>query len=186
MRIAMSLLRQCAWVWEHCTRNPNEGEFRLSEVLQGLHGNKCYESAPGIIIEDMGLCEHWDVFISTFAGDGGLLGFSKKTWETRMEFGNFRFSYRLDNIFDVTSGFCKLNCPSMRQKVRFCAKGGERWAVLPEVKKTKAKTPSNSPRGERKKKAATKTKAIVKPMPAAKPLTLAEQLRQALLARMAA
>ena len=159
-KIALSLLRQCAWVWEHCTRNANEGSFRLSEVLQGLHGNKRYESAPGIII-------------STFAGNGGLLGFSKKTWETRMEFGNFRFSYRLDNIFDVTSGFCKLNCPSMGQKVRFCAKGGERWAELPELPK-------------RKKTTKPKAKAKVKPMPSAKPLTLAEQLRKALLARMAA
>lgn len=173
-KIALSLLRQCAWVWEHCTRNANEGSFRLSEVLQGLHGNKRYESAPGIIIEDMGLCKHWDVFISTFAGNGGLLGFSKKTWETRMEFGNFRFSYRLDNIFDVTSGFCKLNCPSMGQKVRFCAKGGERWAELPELPKRKKKTTK------------PKAKAKVKPMPSAKPLTLAEQLRQALLARLAA
>ena len=24
-----------AWVWEHCTNNPHEGEFKLSEILQG-------------------------------------------------------------------------------------------------------------------------------------------------------
>ena len=47
-KIAMSLLRQCAWVWEHCTINPHDGEFRLSDLLQGMRKNG-YKSAPGSV-----------------------------------------------------------------------------------------------------------------------------------------
>ena len=171
-QIAMSLLRQCAWVWEHCTRNANEGSFKLSEVNQGLHGRKRYESAPGLVVTEMELCQHWDLFVPQFSTDGGLVGFDRKTWETALKFGDFRFSYRLDNIFGITAGFCKWNCPNMAQKARFCCKGGERWAVLPELPKTKEAKP--------KAKAKPKKKAAIKPM------SFAEQLRQALLARMAA
>lgn len=175
-KIAMSLLRQCAWVWEYCTRNPNEGEFNLSDIIQGLTGRKRFESKPCMVLTEFSLCEYWDVFNKKQPIEG--LTYNHKNGEATLTFGTYRLCYFLIDIFTVTKNFCKWNCPSMASKARFCYKGGERWAVLP--------TPSNSPRGERKKKATTKTKAIVKPMPAAKPLTLAEQLRQALLARMAA
>ena len=47
-KTAMAMLRCCAWLWEHCSRNPNEGEFRLSEVLQGM-GRNAWKSKPGNI-----------------------------------------------------------------------------------------------------------------------------------------
>lgn len=177
MRIAMSLLRQCAWVWEYCTRNDNEGEFKFSEVMQGF-GRNFYKSKPGNVMQDMDLCprKHWDIFNKMQPIEG--LTFDRKEMRSTVKIENYSCSFFLKDVFFVTERFCKWNCPSMANKARFCYKGGERWAELP--------TPSNSPRGERKKKATTKTKAIVKPMPAVKPLTLAEQLRQALLARMAA
>lgn len=184
MRIAMSLLRQCAWVWEYCTGNANEGEFKLSEVLQGMSGSRRYDAKPGTVVLDVFSCEYWDVFNKTQPIEG--LTFDRKEMRSTVKIENYSCSFFLWDVFSVTKSFCKWNCPNMANKARFCYKDGERWAVLPEVKKAKTKTPSNSPRGERKKKAAKKTKAIVKPMPVAKPLTLAEQLRQALLARMAA
>lgn len=184
MRIAMSLLRQCAWVWEYCTRNPNEGEFNLSDIIQGLTGRKRFDSKPGMVLTEFSLCEYWDVFNKTQPIEG--LTFDRKKMRSTVKIESFSLSFFLRDVFSVTKSFCKWNCPNMANKTRFCYKDGERWAVLPEVKKAKTKTPSNSPRGERKKAAAKKTKAIVKPMPVAKPLTLAEQLRQALLARLAA
>lgn len=173
MRIAMSLLRQCAWVWEHCTWNPNEGEFKLSEVLQGLGKRK-----PGYVMIMMDLCNYWDVFNKTQPIEG--LTFDRKEMRSTMKIESFSCSFFLKDVFYVTSRFCKWNCPSMASKARFCYKDGERLAVLPEVKEAKAKTktPSNSPRGVRKQKAAPKVKAVT--------LSIADRLRAALAERLAA
>lgn len=171
MRIAMSLLRQCAWVWEHCTKNATEGEFKLSEVMQGLSGRRCYDTKPGMVLMDIFSCKHWDIFNKTQPIDG--LTFDRKEMRSTVKIENFTCSFYLKDVFSVTAGFCKWNCPSMASKARFCYKDGERWTVLPELaKNTKTAKP--------------KAKATVKPMPVAKTFTLAEQLRQALLARMAA
>ena len=175
-KIAMSMLRMCAWLWEHCTKYSQEGEFKLSEVMQGF-GRNAYKSRVGTMMVNLSWCKYWDVFNGKTQPIEGLT-YDQKAERATLKFGTFCCSFDLRDVFQVTARFCKWNCPSMANKARFCYKGGERWAVLP--------TPSNSPRGERKKKATTKTKAIVKPIPAVKPLTLAEQLRQALLARMAA
>lgn len=175
-KIAMSLLRMCAWLWEHCTTNPQEGEFKLMDILQGT-GRNAYKSKTGVVTVELSSCKHWDVFNGKTQPIEGLT-YDRKEERVTLKFETFSCSSVLRDVYQVTASFCKWNCPSMANKARFCYKGGERWAVLP--------TPSNSTRGGRKKKATTKTKAIVKPMPAAKPLTLAEQLRQALLARMAA
>lgn len=173
-KIAMSLLRQCAWVWEHCTRNTNDGEFKLSEVMQGMYGRNRYQSKPGIVMTTMEMCKYWDLFVPKFSQEG-LVGFDRKSGEVSMKFGTFRFSYKLDIVFVVTARFCKYNCPSMANKVRFWCKDGERGAFLPGLPKAKATKPKT-----------TKPKATTKPMPTVKPLSLSEQLRKALLARMAA
>lgn len=183
-KIAMSMLRMCAWLWEHCTTNPQEGEFKLMDILQGT-GRNAYKSKTGVVTVELSSCKHWDVFNGKTQPIEGLT-YDRKEERVTLKFETFSCSSVLRDVYQVTASFCKWNCPNMANKTRFCYKDGERWAVLPEVKKAKTKTPSNSPRGERKKAAAKKTKAIVKPMPVAKPLTLAEQLRQALLARMAA
>lgn len=131
MRIAMSLLRQCAWVWEHCTKNANEGEFKLSEVLQGL-GKRAYDSKPGYVMIMMDLCKYWEIFNKTQPIDG--LTFDRKKMYATVKIENFSCSFFLKDVFLVTARFCKWNCPSMANKVRFCYKDGERWMVLPEVK----------------------------------------------------
>ena len=178
MRIAMSLLRQCAWVWEHCTKNANEGEFKLSEVLQGMSGSRRYDAKPGMVLVDMFSCEYWDVFNKTQPIEG--LTFDRKEMRSTVKIENFSCSFYLWDVFSVTKSFCKWNCPNMANKARFCYKDGERWAVLPEVKEAKAKTktPSKSPRGGRKQKAAPKAKAVT--------LSIADRLRAALAERLAA
>lgn len=173
----MSLLRQCAWVWEYCIKNTNEGEFKFSEVMQGF-GRYFYKSKPGYVIQDMDLCprKHWDIFNKMQPIEG--LTFDRKEMRSTVKIENYSCSFFLKDVFFVTERFCKWNCPSMANKARFCYKGGERWAVLPEVKKAKTKTPSNSPRGERKQKAAPKAQTVS--------LSIADRLRAALAERLAA
>lgn len=173
MRIAMSLLRQCAWVWEYCTKTSlhecDEGELKLREIFTG------YNKKAGYVFILMDQCKYWDVFNKQQPIEG--LTFDRKEMRSTVKIENFSCSFFLRDVFSVTASFCKWNCPSMANKARFCYKNGERWAVLPELPKPKA---------NKSKTTKPKAKATVKPMPAAKPLTLAEQLRQALLARMAA
>ena len=177
----MSLLRQCAWVWEYCIKNTNEGEFKFSEVMQGF-GRYFYKSKPGYVIQDMDLCprKHWDIFNKMQPIEG--LTFDRKEMRSTVKIENYSCSFFLKDVFFVTERFCKWNCPSMANKARFCYKGGERWAVLPEIKVTQKPQKARI----KAKPKTTKHRATAKQMPAAKPLTLAEQLRQALLARMAA
>lgn len=174
MRIAMSLLRQCAWVWEHCINNLNEGEFKLSEVLQGF-GRRSYDSKPGNVFILMDQCKYWDVFNKTQPIDG--LTFDRKEMQSTVKIENFSCSFRLENVFFVTASFCKWNCPSMANKARFCYKDGERWAVLPEVKA--------APKARRtKKQAATISRTSTKCSTVS--LSLADRLRAALAERLAA
>ena len=174
-KIAMSMLRMCAWLWEHCTTNPQEGEFKLMDILQGT-GRNAYKSKTGVVTVELSSCKHWDVFNGKTQPIEGLT-YDRKEERVTLKFETFSCSSVLRDVYQVTASFCKWNCPSMANKARFCYKGGERYARLPELPK---------PKVNKSKTTKPKTKAIVKPMPAAKPLTLAEQLRQALLARMAA
>ncbi len=169
-KIVMSLLRQCAWVWEHCTKNPNEGEFNLKEIMQGF-GRRSEQSAPGMVRIQLGMCNYWDVFNKMQPIDG--LVYNHKTAEAVLTFGTFKCCYKLSDVFRITMGFCEMNCPSMANKVRFCYKDGERWTVLPEG--AMRKMPRKSAPSKPEKKGS---------VPAA--LSLTEQLRAALLARLAA
>ena len=94
-RICMSLLRLCAWVWEHCTKNIHEGAFRLQDILQGL-GKNCHKSKPGYVIVDTDLCKHWDVFNLTQPIDG--LTFDREEMKSRMYFAT-------DPAFGLGFGF---------------------------------------------------------------------------------
>lgn len=170
-RVTMSLLRQCAWVWEHCTKIENEGEFTFKELMQGF-GRNAHKSKPGYVIVDTDLCNYWDVFNKMQPIDG--LDFDSDQMLSRMTFlkddgYDFSFSFPIDIVYDVARD---LGCPSLLNKMRFCNRNGERWSVLPDVKQTKPKNGK------------VKTVSIKKPAP--EPLSLAEQLRQVLMARMAA
>lgn len=177
MRIAMSLLRQCAWVWEYCTRNPNEGEFNLSDIIQGLTGRKRFDSKPGMVLTEFSLCEYWDVFNKKQPIEG--LTYNHKNGEATLTFGTYRLCYFLIDIFTVTKNFCKWNCPNMANKTRFCYKDGERWTVLPEVKKQAA------PKARRTKKQAA-TISLTSTKCSTVSLSIADRLRAALAERLAA
>lgn len=144
-RIALSLLRQCAWMWEHCMRNNNEGTFTMKDVRMGLLHLDRYKSPAGFIMFDLGSCEYWDVFDRQ-----GIEGVSYDAKSERMSMFlpydpqgdqtlGFGCSFKAKDVFDVAYQMCS---PSLLQKVRFCYKDGERWADIPgiDVKPAKAAT----------------------------------------------
>ena len=133
-RIVMSLLRQCAWVWEHCTKNQNEGEFSLFEVTQGM-GSNAHKSKPGYVIVEEEKCVYWNIFNKTEPIDG--LEFDADTYMSRMTFRkddgyDFQFSFRIGDVFGVTRDFCIGNaCQALMGRMVFGYRDGERYSHLP-------------------------------------------------------
>lgn len=133
-RIVMSLLRQCAWVWEHCTKNQNEGEFSLYEVILGQRKNS-HKSKTGLVVVCEEDCKYWDVFNKTEPIDG--LEFDVDTLMSQMTFRkddgyDFQFSFPIGAVFGVTRDFCVGNaCQALMGKMVFGYRDGERWSLLP-------------------------------------------------------
>ena len=173
-KIAMSMLRCCAWLWEHCTKNPNEGEFKLHEVVKGVSGRKVNESATGIVTVNVNKCKCWNLFGTKHYPVDGVT-FDPKYMDVTLEFGTFKCRFHLDShLFDLTNQFFRTACPNMRDKVRFWNKDGERGVTIAEqrqVKRPKAKPAINN----RTKLAQT----------AEHLLTVSERLRAAIMTRMA-
>ena len=175
-RIALSLLRQCAWMWEHCMRSNNEGTFTMKDVRMGLLHLDRYKSPAGFIMFDLGSCEYWDVF-----DQQGIEGVSYDAENERMSMFlpydpqgdqtlGFGCSFRADDVFDVAYQMCS---PSLLQKVRFCYKDGERWADIPDIDVKPAKKKAAT---AKKAKPKAKARAAVVHQP-----SFAERLREALL-----
>lgn len=153
-RITMSLLQQCAWVWECCMRNSGDGKFTFDDVRNGTISVGKFDKTPtGFVVTDMNLCPYWDVFdkqdIEGVKYDAkkeraSLFIPYDKNGDKNLGFG---CSYPMDGVFNVARS---LGVKAMLNKARFCQKDGERWAILPEVSKTKVKA---------KKKAITKKAA---------------------------
>lgn len=201
-RIAMSLLVQCAWVWEHCTQNPNEGEFKLTDVVQGLTARNRTNTKPGWTMVEMTLCEYWEHFAD---GIDGLKYFNRETGEVTLEFGDFRCSYWLPDIYKIAKAFCQGNaCQSLMNNTVFGYTDGERWTRLPSATKTVKKAEKEKEAKVRKVKneelrmkngaetakisaisALSSTSGAAKAMTAGQK-SLADRLRDALRARLAA
>ena len=203
-RIAMSLLTQCAWVWEHCTENPHEGEFKLTDICSGLYSRRRTDAKTGYVMVDMHRCQYWEHFAD---GIDGLKYFDCTTGEATLEFGDFRCSYWLTDVFKITSGFCRATgCSSLANKSVFGYKDGERYCRLPEGKVSPKSAPkreqsgtssgyaeqgSTRPKVKSAQKSATRNIVITKERNNEKsggpaPLSLADRLRAALRARLAA
>ena len=182
-RIAMSLLRQCAWVWEHCTKNLHDGRFTLQNILQGL-GKNSYKSPTGCVILDAGLCRYWDVFNRQQPIDG--LDFDLKEKKSRMSFRTgddcfYSCSFRIEDVFRVAYDFCSNNaCQSLVKKTVFVSHGGGRYASLPDIRPSSYK-PEKPHTIRRVPVAAVAHETSPKPQP-----SLAERLRAALLVKLAA
>lgn len=186
-RIALSLLRQCAWMWEHCMRSNNEGSFTMKEVRQGLLHLDRYKSPAGFIMFDLGSCEYWDVFDRQ-----GIEGVSYDAKNERMSMFlphdpqgdqtlGFGCSFEAKDVFDVAYQMCS---PSLLQKVRFCYKDGERWADIPDIDVKPAKNKATAKKAKPKAKAkakATKAAAEHQPSDIGHQPSFAERLREALL-----
>lgn len=180
-KIAMSLLLQCAWVWEHCMKSvsneSNEGEFKFSEVMKGF-GRNANKSMVGYLFVEPELCQYWHVFNKTQPIEG--LTFDRDSMMALLEFGSFKCSYPIAGVFGVTRAFCQGNgCSSLMNKTVFGCKGEERWAILPEVKEVRSK--KSEVRGKKSKAKNLKPKTC-KP----ETLSLADRLRMALQGRLAA
>lgn len=152
-RITMSLLRQCAWVWEHCMRNQSDGEFKFEEVRMGMNPNVYDKTPTGCIVMYLDWCPYWDIFdkqdIEGVTYDvksemARLFILYDRNGDKSLGFG---CSYRMNDVFNVTHA---LGVKAMLNKARFFQKHGERYAILPEVSKPKVKA---------KKKATTKKAA---------------------------
>lgn len=143
-RIVKSLLQQCAWVWEHCTDNQNEGEFSLYELTQG-QGRNGLKSKPGSVIVDEKICKCWDVFNKTQPIDG--LEFDSERFMSLMTFRkddgyDFSFSFPIGAVFDVTRQFCISNaCQALMGKAVFGYRDGERYSHLTGDSPLKARKP---------------------------------------------
>ena len=187
-RIALSLLRQCAWMWEHCMRSNNEGTFTMKEVRQGLPwGSRDYDKCPtGFIMFDVGYCSCWNVF-DRQGIEGAKYDAENKAISMFLPYDpqgdqtlGFGCSFEADDVFDVAYRMCS---PSLLQKVRFCYKDGERWADIPDIDVKPAKKKAAT------KKAKPKAKATKAAMAAAEHQSsdighqpsFAERLREALL-----
>lgn len=178
-RIALSLLRQCAWMWEHCTRSNNEGTFTMKDVRMGLSLRDFKKSPAGFIMFDLGSCEYWDVFDRQ-----GIEGVSYDAKNERMSMFlpydpqgdqtlGFGCSFRADDVFDVAYQMCS---QSLLQKVRFCYKDGERWADIPDIDVKPAKKAATTKKAKSKPKATKAARAAAEHQP-----SFAERLREALL-----
>ena len=187
-RIALSLLRQCAWMWEHCMRSNNEGSFTIKEVRQGLPwGSRDYDKCPtGFIMFDIDYCSCWNMFdrqgiegakydaeneaISMF------LPYDQKGDQTL----GFGCSFWAKDVFDVAYQMCS---PSLLQKVRFCYKDNERWADIPDIDVKPAKKKATTKKAKPKTMATKAAKAAAQHQSSSishQP-SFAERLREALL-----
>ena len=178
-RIALSLLRQCAWMWEHCMRNNNEGSFTMKDVRMGLLHLDRYKSPAGVIMFDLGSCEYWDVFdrqdiegASYDAKNERMSMFLPHDPQGDQTLG-FGCSFEAKDVFDVTDQVCS---PSLLQKVRFCYKDGERWADIPDIDVKPAKKKAATKKARPKAKATKAAGAAAEHQP-----SFAERLREALL-----
>ena len=192
-RIALSLLRQCAWMWEHCMRSNNEGTFTMKDVRMGLLHLDRYKSPAGVIMFDLGSCEYWDVFDRQ-----GIEGVSYDAKNERMSMFlpydpqgdqtlGFGCSFEAKDVFDVAYQMCS---QSLLQKVRFCYKDGERWADIPDIDVKPAKNKEATKKAKPKAKQAAGKIQTPPPTPpldgrgaatASNEPTFAERLREALL-----
>jgi len=194
-RIALSLLRQCAWMWEHCMRSNNEGTFTMKDVRMGLPWMREPDKSPtGFIMFDLGSCEYWDVF-DRQGIEGAKYDAKSETMSMFLPYDpqgdqtlGFGCSFRADDVFDVTYRMCS---PSLLQKVRFCYKDGERWADIPDIDvkpaKKKAATKKAKPKAKATKAGKIQTPPLTPPLDgrgaatASNEPTFAERLREALL-----
>ena len=160
-RIAMTMLRQCALVWEHCTmlfEPAAEFECRFADIYKGIYNtkNQC-NVTPGHIDIGIDQCQHPDVFTQRMREIEGTVDYMQdgrqtivkmffQTSDTEPQIG-FSSSYPVEMVFEVVRNFCRINgCSGLLDKTKFGMDDSGKWARLPQssaiwtpVKKTAAK-----------------------------------------------
>lgn len=140
-RIAMSLLRQCAWMWEHCYEGPAPGEYKLNEVIKMKRSAMLFTGCD----KSAFMAEHFDG-VKEVAPDSRPWVYAVVQLAFKKEDGNgFMCSYPIESVFSTVTGFYGVG--SLTNKVRFCCdESGRRWTVLPEVKSKAKSKPKSKPR----------------------------------------
>ena len=187
-RIAMAMLRQCALVWEYCVscHQPYlDAKFRLADVKCGAYGKKTKRQKSKIGMIDVDV-EHpkWEGTFRLKVGqiEGVTLNYDNSV---KLTVDDFSCSYMLEHVFEIAYGFCSsVGCLSLVNKMVFGFEGGERYAILPDC--NPAKKSAKKKADVRCKKADVKHQTSSVSHQTSNELTLAERLRQALLARLAA
>lgn len=187
-RITLSLLQQCALIWEYCSKSDKEGEFSFADVCAGVTSKltKKVMEKTGYVEVDPWSCQWPEVLkqkmqaidgMACYDEDEGRISLFFETDEQNPGIG-FRCGFMLRGVFDVTRGFAlKTGCQALTRKAVFGYKDGERWARVPSPAPAEPAKPAKAK--SKSKKKVTITEKQLEP-------TLAERLRQALLAMMAA
>lgn len=153
-RIAMSMLMQCALMWEMCTECKNKGEFLLKDVLKLMEtvAERCaYKKCVEV---DINYCDdtHVNVLYKKLALIPGVSNYNILehmmhlfvcTSDTDPKQG-FSCSYIIESVFVNCYQFCRqTGQQALMKKVVFGKDTDGMWARLPEWKLPKAtKKPS--------------------------------------------
>ena len=153
-RIAMSMLMQCALMWELCTKCKAKGEFLLKDVLE-MQGNivEGHKRARVVNIE-VKYCRYPDVLHKKLKLVPGMYAYDLRdhtmnlfigTSDTDLKQG-FHCSYPLENVFGMCYQFCRWNgYPSLLKKAVFGNNADGMYARLPEWKIPKERVPVRKP-----------------------------------------
>lgn len=153
-RIAMSMLMQCALMWELCTKCKAKGEFLLKDVLE-MHG-KIIEGhkRARVANTEVKYCRYPDVLYKKLKLVPGMYAYDLRdhtmnlfinTIDTDPKQG-FHCSYLLDDVFVMCYQFCRWNgYSSLLKKAVFCNDADGMYARLPEWKIPKERVPARKP-----------------------------------------
>ena len=142
-RIAMSMLMQCALMWEMCTECKNKGKFLLKDVLKLMEtvAERCaYKKCVEV---DVDYCEHTDVLYKKLAAIPGVSNYNALehmmhlfvcTSETDPKQG-FSCSYLIETAFGMCYDFCrKTGQQTLMKRAVFINDADGMCARLPEWK----------------------------------------------------
>lgn len=153
-RIAMSMLSQCALMWELCTKCKAEGEFLLKDVLEMREKIMEGHKRTRVVNTEIKYCRYPDVLHKKLKLVPGMYAYDLRdhtmnlfigTSDTELKQG-FHCSYPLENVFVMCYQFCRRNgYPSLLKKAVFGNNADGMYVRLPEWKIPKEVVPARKP-----------------------------------------
>lgn len=153
-RIAMSMLMQCALMWELCTKCKAKGEFLLKDVLEMREKIMEGHKRASVVNTEIKYCRYPDVLYKKLKLVPGMYAYDLRdhtmnlfinTIDTDPKQG-FHCSYPIENVFVMCYQFCRRNgYPSLLKKAVFCNDADGMYVRLPEWKIPKERVPARKP-----------------------------------------